>query len=77
MATMATRIRELRLACGLTQEQLAHRMGLTEKTLRNWERGTHAPRLEAVVTLADALDVTLDELVGRTKPAKKKRGRIK
>lgn len=37
-------IREARERAGLTQEQLAQRLGVTLRTVGNWERGATVPR---------------------------------
>ncbi len=36
-------IKELRGKLGLTQEQLAHKVGVTFSTINNWEKGTRTP----------------------------------
>lgn len=36
-------IKELRGKLGLTQEQLAHEVGVTFSTINNWEKGTRTP----------------------------------
>lgn len=57
------RIAELRLAAGLTQEQLAGRAGMATENLSRAERGRTTPHLNKLIGIARALDVTLDELV--------------
>jgi transcriptional regulator with XRE-family HTH domain len=66
---MAARLQKLRKAAGLSQSQLAKAARVPVTTLQGWERARRMPRLEAAMKLADALNVTLDELVGR-KPRK-------
>ena len=61
-------LRRLREAAGLTQTELAARVGVKQCSLSAWEIGTAAPSLPNMVRLAEALDTSLDELVGR-KPA--------
>jgi transcriptional regulator with XRE-family HTH domain len=53
-----TRIREARLALGLSQIELADRVQVSQPTIAHWEQGTHAPRQLALVRLADALGVS-------------------
>ena len=36
-------IKQLREKLGLTQEQLAHKLGVTVKTVNRWERGKAKP----------------------------------
>ena len=58
-------IRRKRLALKLTQEKLAERAGISFAFLGHIERGTRIPSFETVCKLADALDCSIDELVGR------------
>lgn len=55
-----TRIREER---GLTQKELGRLIGVAEATISNYENGKREPKLDKLVALADALNVSLDELV--------------
>lgn len=57
-------VRAARLAAGLSQEELAHRAGLHRTYIGSVERGERNVSLASAWTLADALDVTLAELVG-------------
>ncbi len=41
----------LRLAAGLTQQQLAVRMGVAIRTVQHWEAGTRKPPASAVIVL--------------------------
>ena len=58
-------VRELRQEAGFTQEELAHRAGLTTGTLSVIERGRANPTWATVRALAAALGVTAAELAGR------------
>jgi tetratricopeptide (TPR) repeat protein/transcriptional regulator with XRE-family HTH domain len=51
----------LRQRAMLSQEQLAHRAGLTARTLRRWESGASRPRGESLRLLADALGLSPDQ----------------
>ena len=62
---MATRLKRLREAVGLTQQDLAEQAEVSLSAVRQWERGDRTPNLEVACRLADALDVSLDELAGR------------
>jgi transcriptional regulator with XRE-family HTH domain len=61
---MATRLRELRQRCGLTQTELADRAGVPMRTLQNWEYARRTMLLEAAVRLAAALGVSVGVLAG-------------
>jgi transcriptional regulator with XRE-family HTH domain len=55
-------LRELR---GLTQAELGDRAGMGGASISHFETGQRMPSLESLVRLADALDVSLDTLLGR------------
>ena len=58
------KINALREASGLTQAQLAAKVGVTESTIRNWERGRSVTfYLVVFARLCAALDCAPDELV--------------
>lgn len=59
------RLKERRKAAGLTQQQLANRMGVHLKTEQNWEQGIVSPTLETLLQLCDVLDCDMDYLIGR------------
>lgn len=66
MDGFAERLRELRSARGLTQTRLAELLGMPARSYNRWERGGHVPHLGMAIKIADILQVSLDELVGRT-----------
>ena len=53
----------LRRRAGLSQEQLADRLGVTRQSVSKWEGGAAMPELGKLVALADLFGVTLDDLV--------------
>jgi transcriptional regulator with XRE-family HTH domain len=61
-------LRELRERRGLTQARLAELLEVSPRGYNRWETGAAAPRLDTLVKIAEILNVTLDELVGRTEP---------
>jgi transcriptional regulator with XRE-family HTH domain len=69
---MAENLKALRERAGMTQEGLAKAAGVSVGTLRCWEQARRTMLVDAAVKLADALNVTLDELVGRESPKRKK-----
>lgn len=56
-------LRELRLARGLTQAQVAERCGTMVPVISNIERGVTVPTLSTLLHLGAALECTLGELV--------------
>lgn len=60
----AENIRKFRKAMGLTQTQLAERLGTTQHVITNYERGLRNPAAAKMPEIARALSVTLEELYG-------------
>lgn len=56
-------IAELRKKQGLTQQQLADKLNLSNKTISKWESGSGSPDISNLPILADTLGVTVDELL--------------
>lgn len=69
---LAQRLVELRQAAGLTQTQLAKQLGISHSNIAFWELKGTPPRGEVLPALAQALGVSVDELLG-VKPIKPKR----
>lgn len=58
-------IREARLAKGITQDQLAKLLGITQGAVAQWEKGLTHPSFELLPKVAEALDIKLDDLIGK------------
>ncbi|MDY7014003.1 MAG: helix-turn-helix domain-containing protein [Cyanobacteriota bacterium] len=63
----ATQIARLRKEQGLTQEKLAEAIGKTTDYISLLERGKRSPSFEAIVDLADALDISIYHLMKFTR----------
>lgn len=57
LTRFADRLRELRAASGLTQEELADRAGLSARAITQWERGVREPAWSNLLALCRALGV--------------------
>lgn len=55
-----------RLEKGWSQETLAKHIGVTHAAISFWENGVNIPNVQDCWKIADALNITIDELVGRT-----------
>lgn len=64
MADFKDRLRELRAEKGLTQQELGDAIGLHGMSISGYERGVKKPSFEALDNLADALNVSIDYLLG-------------
>ena len=61
--TIGSYIAQKRRAQNLTQEQLAEKLGVSNKTISKWENGKCMPDYSIIQTLCKALHVTLPELM--------------
>jgi len=73
LLALARRIKELRLEKGVSQEELAHRSGLSRTGMGFLETGKRWPRLDTLIKVADGLHITVDELLKGVHRAPKKR----
>lgn len=60
------RVATLRCERGMTQDEVASKVGITSRTVGNVEREETMPDITVLVALAELFDVSLDYLVGRT-----------
>ena len=69
--TLGMMIAELRKEKGLTQLELAEKMGVTDKAVSKWERDLSCPDINSLPNLAEILGVSVDELMQIKKEAEK------
>jgi len=60
---MSNRIKELRKKQSFTQGELAKRLGVSLKTLQNWERGENEMTLKSAIQLCKVLKVDLKQII--------------
>ncbi len=65
MEDFASKLVTLRKNAGLTQMQLSALSGLSQSNINTWERGRSMPLPDGLIALADALNCTIDYLLGR------------
>lgn len=61
--TMGEIISENRKAKGLTQLELAEKLGITDKAVSKWERDLSCPDIATIPLLAEVLGVSIEELM--------------
>ena len=61
--TLGTMISTLRKEKGMTQLELAEKMGVTDKAVSKWERDLSFPDINSIPKLAEIFEVTVDELM--------------
>jgi transcriptional regulator with XRE-family HTH domain len=58
------RLRQIRVAQGLTQSYIANKVGITPSFYGHIERGSRKPSLETMVAITNALNISLNQLLG-------------
>ena len=64
-------LKSIRSDAGMTQKALGERIGVTSVTIGNWERGVRQPSFELLPKLADALETSVDALLGKHRTARR------
>lgn len=58
-----TEFRIARLRAGVTQTELAEKIGVSTASISHWETGRHSPKSGDIAKLADALNVPAESIV--------------
>ena len=66
MSIRIDRLKALRKRKGLSQEDIAPKVGVKYGTYRNWEQGVRDPGTEALIRLAEFFGVSVDYLLGQS-----------
>ena len=61
--TLGTMIATLRKESGMTQLELAEKMGVTDKAVSKWERDLSCPDVNTLPKLAELFHISVDELM--------------
>ena len=64
MADFKDRLKELRTAKGISQQELADMLNVHAMTISGYERGIRRPNFEMLDEIADYFDVSVDYLIG-------------
>ena len=67
--TFMENVRSLRRSQGLSQEELAAKLGVSAQAVSKWECGMSYPDIELIIMLADLFGVTVDSLLRDTAAA--------
>ena len=62
--TTGQQIKAARQKAGMTQAQLAEKLGIPYQSIGQWERDVRNPKLDTLKRIADALNITIQELIG-------------
>lgn len=64
MVDFGNRLKTLRTQSNMTQEQLAHRLGLIKSVISAYETGSRMPSYDILITISRIFKVTTDFLLG-------------
>lgn len=70
--TIGQSMKNVRKQKNIKSRELARITGIPHTTISRYENGWIIPGIFNLITLADALEVSLDEYIGRNVPIKKK-----
>ena len=61
-------IKYLRIMNGYTQEELAKKLGITQKSISLYERNLNYPSTKNLIKLSKVFGITIDELISKYTP---------
>ncbi len=59
------KLKSIRQDRGLTQKQIANKLGISMRAYQHYEAGTREPNIETLIQLSSILNVSLDDLLCR------------
>lgn len=68
--TFAEKLKNIRKQAGISQEQLAEKIGVSRQAVTKWETGTGIPDIENIMAISALFDVSIDELLSNEKTQK-------
>lgn len=71
---IADRLQNLRKAKGISQEQLADKVGVSRQAVSKWESEQSVPDLDKIIVMSEYFDVTTDYILRGIEPANNKQG---
>lgn len=73
---LGERLSSARERLGLSQVQLAEKLGVTQKLITYWEHNDVALRVDQLAAIAKALNLSMDELMGHPTPKTRGNGPV-
>ncbi len=69
--TFAEKLKSIRKQAGMSQEQLAERLGVSRQAVTKWETDAGIPDIENIMAISALFDISIDELLSNERGAKK------
>lgn len=76
LSKMGKFIAQSRNKKGLTQKELAEKLGIGDKSVSKWERGVNAPDISLLQNICIELDISLNDLLNGENNSKEESGQI-
>ena len=61
--TFAENVKMLRKQAGMSQEQLAEKLGVSRQAVTKWETGAGIPDIENIMAISMLFDISIDDLL--------------
>lgn len=75
--TVAEKIRTIRLENGISQRELANKLGLSNRAVSKWEKGLSYPSTENLIRIAEVFSIPLEYFFEKTREEKEKKSDVK
>ncbi len=69
--TFAEKLKSIRKQAGMSQEQLAEKLGVSRQAVTKWETDAGIPDMENIMAISALFDISIDELLSNERVAKK------
>lgn len=69
--TFAEKLKSIRKQAGMSQEQLAEKLGVSRQAVTKWETDAGIPDIENLMVISVLFDISIDELLSNEREAKK------
>ena len=69
--TFAENVKMLRKQAGMSQEQLAEKLGVSRQAVTKWETGAGIPDIENIMAISMLFDISIDDLLSNERDSKK------
>ena len=64
--SLGSSLMNARKKCGLSQEKVAEKLGVSRQTISKWEQGLSVPDSDLLIALSEALETPVSTLLGET-----------
>ena len=69
--TFAAKLKSIRKQAGMSQEQLAEKLGVSRQAVTKWETDAGIPDIENMMAISSLFDISIDQLLSNEKGEKK------